>query len=203
MRHGIRAIVFDAFGTLVTPVARNGPYQSLALAVNVERRRFREEAMTLDLSLADLAAKYGRPDLAQSLTAELAAETAGVRLFDEVGRYLDLLDWRGFPYAVCSNLSHGYGEKVKELVPNAVGYVMSYEVGAYKPQPAIYQSVVDLLGEEPSRILFVGDTERADVVGPKAVGMKAVHLNRRAGQTLLSVIAGALRDAAAHPMLEG
>jgi HAD superfamily hydrolase (TIGR01509 family) len=203
MRHGIEAIAFDAFGTLVTPVPRNGPYQSLALAANVGRRQFREEAMTLDLSLADLAARYGRPDLAQSLTNELEAETAEVKLFDEVGRYLDLLDWRGFPYAVCSNLAHGYGAKVKELVPNAAGYVMSYEVGAYKPQPAIYQAVVDLLGVEPSRILFVGDTERADVDGPRAVGMKAVHLNRRAGQTLLSVIAKALRDAAAPTMLEG
>ncbi|MCS4089754.1 HAD family hydrolase [Rhizobium sp. BK176] len=203
MRHGIKAIVFDAFGTLVTPVQRNGPYQSLALAADVERRRFREEAMTLNLSLAELAARYGRPDLAQSLTDELAVETAGVTLFDEVGRYLDMLDWRGFPYAVCSNLAHGYGERVKELVPNAVGYVMSYEVGAYKPQPAIYHAVVDLLDVDPSRILFVGDTERADVDGPRAAGMKAVHLNRRAGQTLLSVIAKALRDAAAPSMLEG
>jgi HAD superfamily hydrolase (TIGR01493 family) len=203
MRHGIRAIVFDAFGTLVTPVQRNGPYQTLAMAANVDRRLFREEAMTLDLSIAELAARYGRPDLAQSLTEELSAETAGVRLFDEVQRYLDLLGWRGFPYAVCSNLAHGYGERVKELVPNAAGYVMSYEVGAYKPQPAIYQAAIEVLGVEPSRILFVGDTERADVDGPKAVGMKAAHLNRRAGQTLLSVIAKALRDAAAPPMLEG
>jgi HAD superfamily hydrolase (TIGR01493 family) len=203
MRHGIRAIVFDAFGTLVTPVQRNGPYQSLALAANVDRRRFRQEAMTLDLSLSDLSARYGREDLAQSLTDELSAETAGVRLFDEVGRYLDLLDWRGFPYAVCSNLAHGYGERVKELVPNATGHVMSYEVGAYKPQPAIYRAVVDLLGVEPSGILFVGDTQRADVDGPRAIGMKAAHLNRRAGQTLLSVIAKALRDAGVPPMLEG
>ncbi|WP_222042255.1 HAD family hydrolase [Rhizobium laguerreae] len=203
MRHGVRAIVFDAFGTLVTPVRRNGPYQALAAAANVGRRRFRDDAMTLDVPLAELAAIYGRPELARSLTTELEAETAGVRLFAEVGPYLDLLNWRGLPYAVCSNLAQGYGERVKELVPAAAGYVMSYEVAAYKPQPAIYQAVVDLLGMEPSRILFVGDTVGADVDGPRASGMKAAHLNRIAGQTLLSVVARALRDAAAPPMLEG
>lgn len=201
MRHGIRAIIFDAFGTLVTPVPRNGPYQELAATANAMGRRFRDEAMTLDLSISDFAARYGRPDLSDRLESQLSEEVASVQLFDEVGPYLSLLDWRNVPYAVCSNLARGYGQRVKELVPGARGYAMSYEIGAYKPQPEIYRAAIDLVGVPPERILFVGDTVRADVEGPSAVGMKAVHLNRSAGNTLVSVIAGALRDAAAPPML--
>lgn len=201
MRHGIRAIIFDAFGTLVTPVPRNGPYQELAAAANAMGRRFRDEAMTLDMPISAFAARYGRPDLADRLESQLDEEVSSVELFDEVGPYLSLLDWRNLPYAVCSNLAQGYGQRVKELVPAARGYAMSYEIGAYKPQPEIYRAAIDLVGVPPERILFVGDTVRADVEGPRAVGMKAVHLNRSAGNTLVSVIAGALRDAAAPPML--
>jgi HAD superfamily hydrolase (TIGR01549 family) len=201
MRHGIRAIIFDAFGTLVTPVPRNGPYQELAAAANAMGRRFRDEAMTLDMPISAFAARYGRPDLSDRLESQLNEEVASVQLFDEVGPYLSLLDWRNVPYAVCSNLAQGYGQRVKELVPGARGYAMSYETGAYKPQHEIYRAAIDLVGVPPERILFVGDTVRADVEGPRAVGMKAVHLNRSAGDTLVSVIAGALRDAAAPPML--
>ncbi|MCV9963697.1 HAD family hydrolase [Pararhizobium sp. BT-229] len=201
MRHGIKAIIFDAFGTLVTPVPRNGPYHELAVAAIAVGRRFRDEAMTLDLPIKEFAARYGRPDLAERLESELDEEVASVKLFDEVGPYLSLLDWRKVPYAVCSNLAQGYGRRVKELVPGARGYAMSYEIGAYKPQPEIYRAAIDLVGVTPERILFVGDTIRADVEGPCAVGMKAVHLDRSAGDTLVSVIAGALRDAAAPPML--
>ncbi|MCZ7861722.1 HAD family hydrolase [Agrobacterium salinitolerans] len=202
MRHGIRGIVFDAFGTLTTPVPRNGPYQTLASAANAATRLFRDEAMTLDIPIGELAVRYGRPDLADRLTQELADEVATVELFEEVGPYLSLLDWRRVPYAVCSNLAHGYGERVKQLVPGANGYAMSYEVGAFKPQPEIYHAALELLDLPPERVLFVGDTLRADVEGPREVGMKAVHIDRKAGHTLVSVIAHALRDAAAPPMLD-
>lgn len=79
---------------------------------------------------------------------------------------------------------------------------MSYEVGAFKPQPEIYHAALEFVDLPPERVLFVGDTLRADVDGPRAVGMKAVHIDRKAGHTLVSVIAYALRDAAAPPMLD-
>lgn len=202
MRHRIRGIVFDAFGTLTTSVPRHGPYQALAEAANVSPRMFRDEAMTIDLPIGELAVRYGRPDLSDRLTQALANEVATVELYDEVGPYLSLLDWRGVPYAVCSNLAHGYGERVKQLVPRARGYAMSYEVGSFKPQPEIYNAALDIVDLPPERVLFVGDTLRADVDGPRAVGMKAVHIDRKAGQTLVSVIAHALRDAATTPMLD-
>jgi HAD superfamily hydrolase (TIGR01509 family) len=202
MGHGIQAIVFDAFGTLLTPVSRNGPYQLLGSATNALRRQFRDDAVTLDIPIRDLAARYGKSDIADDLATHHAAEIEGVNLFAEAAAYLSLLDWRRFPYAICSNLAHGYGERVKQIVPNAVAHVFSYKVGACKPQAAIYDTVIDLLGLKPSRILFVGDTIKADVEGPRAAGMKAVHIDRRAGETLHSVIARALSDAAASRRLD-
>jgi HAD superfamily hydrolase (TIGR01549 family) len=201
MRYGIKAIIFDAFGTLLTPVSRHGPYQELAMASKASVKRFRDEVMTLDMSISDFAIRYGRPDLAAELEAKLKEELAAVALFEEVRQYLSVLDQRGVPYVICSNLAQGYGERVKELVPGARGYAMSYEVGALKPQPKIYKVAINLVGSAPENTMFVGDTIGADVEGPQAVGIRAVHLNRSAGDTLASVLGDALRDATELPML--
>ena len=41
----------------------------------------------------------------------------------------------------------------------------------------IYARVLDGLQIEPSRVLFVGDTPLADIEGPRAAGVKAVHVD--------------------------
>ena len=73
------------------------------------------------------------------------------------------------------------------------------EIGAIKPEPAIYRAMCDPLGCQPSDILFVGDTEDADVDGPRAFGMRAVHLDRDGTRSAklcihsLSAVAGLAR----------
>jgi len=57
-----------------------------------------------------------------------------------------------------------------------------------KPDPAIFQRVCDALGCAPGEVVFVGDSERCDVDGPRAFGMQAHHLDRKRGQTLLDVM---------------
>ena len=70
--------------------------------------------------------------------------------------------------------------------------VISEEVGAAKPDPAIFQRVCNALGCAPGEVVFVGDSKRCDVDGPRAFGMQARHLDRRGGQTLLDVLAEVL-----------
>ena len=48
----------------------------------------------------------------------------------------------------------------------------------------------DALGCAPGEVAFVGDSKRCDVDGPRAFGMQARHLDRRAGQSLLDALAG-------------
>jgi len=55
--------------------------------------------------------------------------------------------------------------------------ILSYEVGLVKPDPAIFRLVSDRLGLQPAEILFVGDTPSADVEGPQAIGMSAMHIS--------------------------
>jgi putative hydrolase of the HAD superfamily len=51
-------------------------------------------------------------------------------------------------------------------------------LGYAKPDPRAYTVLADALTLEPAGILFVGDEPHADVVGPSAVGMQTVWVNR-------------------------
>jgi len=51
------------------------------------------------------------------------------------------------------------------------------ELGACKPEPAFFQAVLEELGCAPSEAVMVGDAYRADVVGAKEAGLRAVWFN--------------------------
>jgi len=52
--------------------------------------------------------------------------------------------------------------------------VYSSEFGVRKPNPAIYEEALRLVGTAPEKALFIGDRLREDVRGPRGVGMEAV-----------------------------
>tara|TARA_R110002074_G_scaffold130908_1_gene272976 strand:+ start:99 stop:413 length:315 start_codon:yes stop_codon:yes gene_type:complete len=83
----------------------------------------------------------------------------------------------GLPLAICSNLASPYGLAVRHSLPDPPDVeVLSYKVGAIKPEPAIYAHVVDGLKLDPAKVLFVGDTLRTDIKGPRSYGFRAVHI---------------------------
>src|SRR5882672_8450606 len=51
-------------------------------------------------------------------------------------------------------------------------------LGCAKPDARAYRELAASLTLEPAEILFVGDEPHADVVGPRAVGMQTVWVNR-------------------------
>lgn len=80
---------------------------------------------------------------------------------------------RGVKTAVVSNIAFdirpafvtlGASDDVDE-------YVLSFEVGAVKPNPEIFRTAVDRLGVEPGAALMVGDSEEADG-GAREIGCR-------------------------------
>ena len=57
--------------------------------------------------------------------------------------------------------------------------VVSGAVNKRKPSPEIFERTLKALGVSASETVFVGDTLDADIEGAKAVGMKAVYIERR------------------------
>ncbi len=62
-------------------------------------------------------------------------------------------------------------------LPEVAAVIDSTVVGVAKPDPAIFEPVLDALGTARHRTLYVGDTVHADVHGADAAGMPVVQLD--------------------------
>jgi putative hydrolase of the HAD superfamily len=59
------------------------------------------------------------------------------------------------------------------------GTVMVSEAfGARKPDPSIFKAALRALGARPEDTVFVGDSWNVDIAPARALGMRAVWLNR-------------------------
>jgi putative hydrolase of the HAD superfamily len=56
--------------------------------------------------------------------------------------------------------------------------VVSADVGWRKPHPEIFRETLCRMGVGAHEAVFVGDTPEADVVGPQAVGMDVIWIDR-------------------------
>lgn len=84
----------------------------------------------------------------------------GVHLYDDVLPALASLRERGVRTALVSNCSHSTRPVVERLGLEGVfdQVILSFEVGAMKPDPAIYRAALEQLGGvPPQRAVFVDD----------------------------------------------
>ncbi len=182
----MQAIVFDVFGTLAEIGQRRRPYLRLMkLAAAAGRKPKPDDAakiMGTDCDILGIADSLGlslTAEMRAVIDADLAAEIASISLFSDAVPVLEHLRNQGIKIAVCSNLAKPYAAPVLALLPFELdAYAWSFEVGAVKPDPAIFSAVCKKLDLPPAEILFVGDSYAADCAGPRAFGMQALHLAR-------------------------
>ena len=188
-------IVFDVFGTLVKIGERRFPYRNLMKWLKQNGRKPKHDdaklIMSHNLDFTELA-KLLRADipneLLQELKSDLNKELQSIVLYEDTLSTLEELKKLGFKLALCSNLAMPYGEVVSSLLPTLDAYAWSYEVAAIKPEPKIYQSLIDQVDCQASEVLFIEDTALADFTGPTTFGMSARLINRNNGQTLAEVL---------------
>jgi FMN phosphatase YigB (HAD superfamily) len=61
--------------------------------------------------------------------------------------------------------------------------LVSGDIGAGKPEPAIFRAALSKLGLAPERVWHVGDNLEADIGGARAAGLgAAVWMNRRGAE---------------------
>ncbi len=127
------------------------------------------------------ACGVGDDDL-DALVADLhtASKTYILKAYDEVSDVLAELRRRGLIVAICSNWDWDIDRAVAGAgLEGATDLVVtSAQAGARKPHPHIFGHTLERCGVGPSEALFVGDTMYADVEGPLAYGMAAVHVWR-------------------------
>ncbi|MEO3973680.1 HAD family hydrolase [Streptomyces sp. CAU 1734] len=204
---GVKAVIFDFYGTLVRmvpPLPRS--HESILRARGLHEAAERwgdqwsvgpgdgedhtahsgseESYLAWERGrLRERAIACGVPrELAGELAAEVDASIKSLRLelFGDVTAALAELRERGLTVALCSNWFWDLERAADEaglagLIDVAV---TSARAGARKPHPLIYRTVLGECGVDPGDALFVGDMWQADVAGPLAQGMRAVHLWR-------------------------
>lgn len=183
----LQAILFDVYGTLVEIGDKRAPFRQL-LHIGARQGRllqqedasllmgrpvgFHEAAKLLGIRLTQGELKH--------LESDLRAETASIEPFADTVPTLQELKRRGFKVGLCSNLARDYAAPViAALTVPLDARVWSFDAGAIKPNPAIYELACRQLNCTPGEIIMVGDTIDADVEGPRAIGMQALLLDRK------------------------
>lgn len=185
----IRAVIFDAFGTLCQITAPRRPYQRLARRVS-DPVQFTKAVMTQPLDLRQSArramAEVSEQELCL-LEADLDAELQSISLFPDVQHVLLALRARGYRLGVLSNLAAPYAAPLRALLPADLDlYGWSFERGHAKPHPRLYHWACATLALEPEQVLMVGDTRVPDYSGAQACGLQACWLRRRASTEVLA-----------------
>lgn len=220
---GIRACVFDAYGTLFdvhSAVAR------LRDQVGPEATRVSETWRVKQLEYTWLRALMGRHVDFWQVTGDAldyALEAHGVDggvvrqplldayrsldAYPEVPDVLRRLREHGLTTAILSNGEPAMlaAAAASAGIDGLLDQVLSVEdVGIYKPSPRVYQLAIDRLGVAPGEIAFQSSNSW-DVHGAAAFGFRAVWVNRRAmpAERLPGERAAMLDDLTGLPALLG
>ena len=124
------------------------------------------------------------PDPASRLEPEalVAALLDALRFhaYPEVPSTLRELRRRGLRLVVVSNWDVSLHDRLAELelAPLLDGAVASAELGAAKPDPAIFAHALGLAGSAPELAWHAGDSLEADVAGARAAGVTPVFVAR-------------------------
>jgi HAD superfamily hydrolase (TIGR01549 family) len=173
----IRAVCFDAFGTVVEITDKRRPFQKL---LQNDYDDVSVRAMTQPLGLRALASQLQpRPleEVIEKWEEDLEAECASIAPRPSMKSIWATLKRARLQIAVCSNLAVPYALPMIRALPESPdGLVLSYRVGLMKPHKEIYSIVASQLGLKISQILFVGDRQEEDVLGPIAAGACAMPI---------------------------
>jgi putative hydrolase of the HAD superfamily len=120
-------------------------------------------------------------DLVHELNEARARALAenGVHLWDDSIRTLRELRGRGIRTAVVSNCDHATRPIVEDLglQPEVDAIVLSFEVGAAKPDPGIYRAALEAVGAGPEEAVFVDD-QAWYCEGAEALGIRSFLIRR-------------------------
>lgn len=194
----IRAVLFDLFDTLlylraaVLTETRRGMALVAGVDADAWSALWRENVLDrmlgrlggLEDELRTMLRQVGGADPSPALLRELAErEIAGwasaVILYPEAIPTLAALRARGLKLGLLSNCS-AHGDLLTRigLASYFDAVILSCEVGAMKPDPAIYQRAATVLAAPLTESMFVADGAFSELDAARALGMVAVKIEQ-------------------------
>lgn len=99
-------------------------------------------------------------------------------LYDDVRPALASLRQAGIRVVIAGNQTRRAGELLRALDLPADLIVTSEEWGVAKPEPAFFQSVLEVAQAAPHETVYVGDHPANDVFPAKEAGLRVAHIRR-------------------------
>ena len=196
----IKAIIFDAFGTLIK-VTNGGSAKTImnniiACGGEVDEKAFLEEwkeyykKHTLsdcefmkerDIFIARIQMFYDRYNVKRNAEKDADSLLAGAferEAYPEIKTVLSEL-MKNYLVFIGSNTDNDVLESVMQKNSITVHKVYTSEnLKCYKPASQFFTQILDENGLSPQEVLFVGDSITDDILGPQAIGIKTVWLDR-------------------------
>ncbi len=201
-RDATAAVLFDAFGTLITlhkPVRTlvaalddvgfpNPPSAvSSALLTEVAYYRRKQDTGRDAASLAALRRQCAEVFCStlpnpppNAVATRVLVDSLRYQPFDDAVPTLERLRAAGLRVGVVSNFDVSLGEVMDDtgLAPLVDVVVVSAVTGSRKPDPGIFAAALDALDVAPSAALHCGDRRDEDALGAAAAGILPVLLER-------------------------
>src|SRR5215211_1155089 len=198
-----RAVLLDALGTLVElepPWVHLGralgarPDERLVRAVRAEMAYYKDhshegrDASSLGDLRGRCAAVLSR-ELGREISVETMMASIRFRAYADAAPALAELRGLGLRLVCASNwdvsLPHVLARCGLDGTLDAV--VTSAEVGARKPDPAIFAAALERAGCQSGEAIYVGDTPEEDLDGARAAGLRALLIDRKGGADIDSL----------------
>jgi 2-haloalkanoic acid dehalogenase type II len=194
----VRAITFDAFGTVIDEgrdvligiareicKAHRPSLRPNALLATWDRYLYSGADSEPFRTLSELTQEsLGKAFRDHSIEADprpyvesLESRWRHARAYPEVPRVLEALE--GIPRAIVSDADHAFLEgilKRNHLRFDAV--ITSESIRAYKPRPQIFQAALKALRATPKDVVHIGDSLNEDVGGASRLGIHTIWVNR-------------------------
>jgi putative hydrolase of the HAD superfamily len=119
-------------------------------------------------------------ELGQPVSVETMMDAIRFQPYPDAAPALQALRARGLRTVCVSNWDHALPEVLERcgLAEHLDGVVTSAEVGANKPNPAIFERALDIAGCTADETVHVGDSPVEDIEGARAAGIRAFLLAR-------------------------
>ncbi len=113
----------------------------------------------------------------------------GADLYPDVSEVFEILSKR-YPIVITSNVDNndpGYSMFRKKNLP-IKAIITSETSRSYKPNEKIFKDALSILGLQPDEVLHIGDSQRADILGGKNIGMITAWVKRKPSENLMEGI---------------
>jgi putative hydrolase of the HAD superfamily len=204
----LRAVLFDVDFTLARPGPELGPEgyvragERHGLTLDPTRYEAARDAALVDLRLHPelehddeiwfrfteriVRGMGGDADSASACAVEITRgweRHENFELYDDVADALAALRAAGLRIGLVSNSARDVREFAQHHGLDVDAGISSFHHGRTKPHASIFRAVLDLLEVEPPEAVMVGDTIPDDIEGARALGMRAILLDREGVRT--------------------